>query len=91
MKHPLRENLEVEDVGGTSWIQCARCGERHCKADQDWRTFCKVQLRPATSAGKLMADLTGQYLLRQVYCPSCGVLLETDFVEDGGDHEGGRA
>jgi hypothetical protein len=91
MKHPLRENLEIEDAEGTPWIQCARCQKRHCRPDQDWRAYCKVQLRPPTSAGSLMADLTGQYLLRQIYCPSCAALLETDFVEEGSDDASGRA
>ena len=42
----------------------------------------KIQLLPPTKAGALMADLNGKYLLRQNYCPSCAVLLDTDFVEE---------
>jgi hypothetical protein len=37
-----------------------------------------------------MSDLNGQYLLRQIYCPSCAVLLDTDFVEEN-SHDAGRA
>ena len=33
-------------------------------------------------AGALMSVLNGQYVLRQRYCPSCAVLLETDFIEE---------
>jgi nicotinamidase-related amidase len=29
-----------------------------------------------------MSDLVGQFLLEQLYCPSCGALLNTDLVED---------
>ena len=81
MRHPLRENLEITDASGTDWISCSRCRFQYCRADQDWREFCKTRLLPARNAGDLMSLLDGQYLLRQLYCPSCAALLETDFVE----------
>jgi hypothetical protein len=28
-----------------------------------------------------MGLLDGEYLLRQLYCPSCAALVDTDFVE----------
>jgi len=90
MNHPLRENLENHVGDGGEWIRCSRCQHTHCRGDQDWRQFCKVRLSPPTKAGGLMADLTGQYLLRQIYCPSCGVLLDTDLVEEEGQ-DGRRA
>jgi hypothetical protein len=36
---------------------------------------------PPTKAGPLMADLEGQYLLEQLYCPSCAALFDTQVVE----------
>ena len=59
-----------------------------CRAGEDWRQFCKVRLLPPTTAGSLMSDLNGQYLLRQIYCPSCAVLLDTDFVEENSNDPG---
>jgi acetone carboxylase gamma subunit len=82
MSRPLRENLEIHAGDDGDWIRCRRCRHTHCRADQDWRAFCKVRLLPPTQAGELMADLTGHYLLRQIYCPSCGALLDTDLVEE---------
>jgi len=29
-----------------------------------------------------MKELVGHFLLEQLYCPSCGVLLNTDLVEE---------
>ena len=81
MRHPLRENLEIADATGTDWIFCSRCRFQYCRADQDWREFCKVRLLPPANAGSLMSILDGQYLLRQFYCPACAALLDTDFVE----------
>lgn len=81
MRHPLRENLEITDASGTDTICCSRCRFQYCRADQDWREFCKTRLLPPANAGSLMAVLEGDYLLRQLYCPSCAALVDTDFVE----------
>ncbi len=48
---------------------------KYCRAGEDWREFSKTRLLPPTKAGALMSVLNGQYLLRQLYCPSCAVLL----------------
>lgn len=90
MNHPLRENLEIYTDDKGEWVRCSRCQRTHCRANQDWRQFCKVRLLPPNRAGRLMAELNGQYLLRQIYCPSCGVLLDTDLVEEE-KHGTGRA
>jgi hypothetical protein len=82
MNHPLRANLEIAIIDGTEWVRCGKCQRKHCRADQDWRQFCKVLFLPPTRAGALMSELNGQYLLRQIYCPSCAVLLDTNFVEE---------
>jgi hypothetical protein len=82
MNHPLRANIEIVILDGTEWVRCAKCQRKHCRVDEDWRQYCKVRFLPPTKAGRLMSDLNGQYLLRQYYCPSCAVLLETDFVEE---------
>jgi hypothetical protein len=81
MRHPLRENLEIVDADSIDWILCTRCRFKYCRADQDWREFCKVRLSPPSKAGNLMSILEGHYLMRQLYCPSCAALLDTDFVE----------
>lgn len=36
---------------------------------------------PPIHAGALMTDLEGFYLLEKLYCPSCGVLLDSDLLE----------
>jgi hypothetical protein len=90
MTHPLRENLAVVVLDGTEWIHCSKCEHRFCRADQDWRRFGKVRLLPPTKAGGLMSVLSGNYLLRQICCPSCAVLLDTNFVEESSD-DAGRA
>ena len=80
MSYPLRENLEIF-TNAETWIRCTRCLHLLCTADKDWRKACKIKLLPPIKAGPLMNDLTGYFLLEQLYCPSCGVLLDTSVVE----------
>lgn len=91
MSHPLRENLEIhaDELGDV--VRCAKCHHIYCRADEDWQGFCAVRLFPPTKAGKLMEPLAGQYLLRQLYCPSCGALLDTDLVEEEKNESAGRS
>ena len=86
MTHPLRANLEITEASGTYMVCCSRCGFQYCRADQEWREFCKTRLLPPRNAGALMSILDEEYLLRQLYCPSCAALLETDFVEAKPQH-----
>jgi hypothetical protein len=81
MRHPLRENIEITQASGIEMICCSRCDFQYCRAGQDWREFCIVRLLPPRNAGDLMSLLDEQYLLRQLYCPSCAALVDTDFVE----------
>lgn len=80
MSHPLRENLELFEDANQRWIRCARCLHLLCDASQDWKKVCKRRRQTPTAAGPLMADLVGQFQLEQLFCPGCGVLLNTDFV-----------
>lgn len=81
MSHSLRENLEIVHLNGADSIHCSQCGFRYCHADQNWREFCKTRLLTPANAGSLMSVLDSQYLMRQLYCPSCAALLETEFIE----------
>jgi len=81
MSHPLRENLEVVSESGVDSICCSKCQHRYCRADEDWRLFSTVRLSAPTHAGRLFADLESSYFLRQLFCPSCATLVETDFIE----------
>ncbi len=80
MKHPLRENLEVHSDDGETQIRCAKCSFILAFGDGDWRQASKRKLWPPTKAGPLMSELSDQYLLEQLYCPSCGALFDTSVV-----------
>ena len=88
MNHPLRENLEVFSDPSGEWIRCTRCSHIFCHTGEDWKKASRVRLLPPTAAGPLMKELVGHFLLEQLYCPTCGALLNTDVVEE--KKEGGH-
>ena len=82
MNYPFRENLEVERRADGDWIRCARCTHALSRFAEDWRTACRRRLFQPTQAGPLMKILEGRYLLEKLYCPSCGVLINAQMVEE---------
>jgi hypothetical protein len=81
MNHPLRENLEVYRDERGSWTRCTSCLGILCSAEQDWKKACKRKTSLPTKAGPLMKDLVGQFVLEQIYCPSCGALMNSELIE----------
>lgn len=82
MSYPLRENLEVVSEPAGKAIRCARCSHVFCQLGKDWKKKCRRKTFPPTKAGPLINDLVGHYLLEKLYCPSCGVLLDSEMVEE---------
>ena len=81
MTRPVWENLELYVGGqGCGVIRCTTCSHVFCEEGSDWRIAAERRLSPPTEAGPLMCDLIGQFMLEQLLCPSCGVLLNTDLV-----------
>jgi hypothetical protein len=85
MSYLLRENLELFTGPQGAQIRCARCQHVFCGAGEDWKPASRVRLLPPTAAGPLMSGASGKYVLQQNTCPSCGVLLDTDLIEEKKD------
>ena len=83
MKRPFRENLEVDTGSGTPRVVCTRCGFVF-GTEADWKQQSHRKLSPPTAAGPLMTGLEGQFLLQQLFCPSCKTLLDSEIVEAAG-------
>jgi acetone carboxylase gamma subunit len=81
MSYPYRENLEVLDDSSNKMIRCSRCAQMLCRLGEDWKKTCTRRMFPPVRAGALMNDLVGHYLLEKLYCPSCGVLLDSNLLE----------
>ena len=85
MSYPLRENLELFTGPEGAQIRCTQCRHVFCRAGEDWKQATQVRLLPPTAAGPLMGEARGKYVLQQNACPSCGVLLDTDLIEQKKD------
>ena len=81
MNRPFRENLELAELDGGSWIQCSQCGHRLAAASDDWRAQCVVKRLPPRSMGPHRELLEGRLMLEERYCPNCGVTLDADVVD----------
>jgi nicotinamidase-related amidase len=85
MTYLLRENLELFSGSQDAVIRCAKCQHVFCAAGNDWKPASRIRLLPPTAAGPLMSEASGKYVLQQNICPSCGVLLDTDLIEQKKD------
>lgn len=81
MRYPYRENLEVFENGSDKMIRCNRCFQVLCRLGEDWKETATRRTFSPTHAGVLLNHLEGYYQLEKLYCPSCGVLLESDMLE----------
>jgi hypothetical protein len=93
-RHPVRENLEVVQLADGAWVRCSRCGHVLCREGDDWTQACHTKQLPPTRAGALMEPLVGGFVLEQISCPSCAVVLNTEVEEIAApdvDFGGGRS
>jgi N-methylhydantoinase B len=77
--HPGSELVEGDD-DLRRVATCSKC-QGKLSDSAEWRDGCLVKALSPTEAGPLMKDLVGHFELRQLYCPSCGALLETELKE----------
>jgi nicotinamidase-related amidase len=81
MNQPIRENLELAERDGASWIQCARCQHRLSSAGEDWHRHCIVKRLPPKNMGPHRELLRGRFDLEEHYCPGCGVTLDATIID----------
>lgn len=74
--------LGIHEANGETAICCVRCQHSLCVLGWDWRAACLVRFFPPTKAGPTRKELVGHFLLKELYCPACGRLLEAEWVED---------
>jgi N-methylhydantoinase B len=80
--HPLQESLAIRTVNGARNVECTKCSFTICAADQDWRELAASRRVVPSTTGPLMAVLNGQFLVEQLSCPGCGVLLNSEIVPE---------
>jgi acetone carboxylase gamma subunit len=80
----LGYHLERTAIDGTESIVCSDCGERLCKASENYKLHALSRTMEMQEAGPLLNDPT-EYVddemeFRQYYCPGCATLLENEVI-----------
>jgi N-methylhydantoinase B len=76
----LSSNLYVDSVNGKEMVHC-RCGFMLGPGDKDVKSFLSVKRTDLSKAGPNVnphALGAGRFFLREYYCPSCLLLIETE-------------
>ena len=80
------ENLEVVEEGGKKIFKCGRCGYTLGPAADGYRKYAlKNELPREWGQEELPLPKVDLYVLRQFYCPGCGVMFEVDFAVKGSE------
>jgi N-methylhydantoinase B len=74
----ISEYLQRTGDGGT---QCTWCGTEVAAVGRDWKDDAALRRLPAERAGPLRTA-SGEFFLIEVYCPTCGTLLDTDLAAE---------
>ena len=82
MNRSIRENLELAEFDGVTFVRCARCGHRLSAAGEDWHAHCVVKRLPPGNMGPHRELLLGRFKLEEHYCPGCGVTLDASVVAE---------
>jgi acetone carboxylase gamma subunit len=71
----------IKDTAGNPVIRCRKCSTDLGPAAQSYKAYAKERRRPISQAGVQYVARGRQdnpFELREYYCPSCFVLLDTD-------------
>lgn len=78
----LLEYLETTEVAGKVVYKCLKCGYVLGSATEDYKDFALKRTQPSSKAQPAFLKVKGkEFVLREYYCPSCGVMFEVDFVQ----------
>jgi acetone carboxylase gamma subunit len=56
---------------------CMKCKNELGSTDQDWKTYAMKHIAPLSKAQPTeLANETERFMLREYYCPYCGVMFE---------------
>jgi N-methylhydantoinase B/oxoprolinase/acetone carboxylase alpha subunit len=74
----------VEDKNGRKVAVCSRCGLGYCEASQNFEFYCLIYERDGKEIyPDRLAGSKDWYILREFYCPGCGVQVEVEATPPG--------
>ena len=77
----IYDNLELVKIDGKKVYRCLKCGYVLGPTTEDYKDFALKNEAPLTKCQpEFLASKTGSFVLREYYCPGCGVMFEVDMV-----------
>lgn len=77
----IYENLELVRKGGREVYRCLECGHVLGPITEDYKDFALKNEAPISKCQPaVLAGETGRFVLREYYCPECGIMFEVDMV-----------
>jgi N-methylhydantoinase B len=77
----VNANLSIVQSSDGATFRC-RCGELLARAEENFKEYLAWAEMPCSAAGPY-TTAAPEFVLRELYCPACYVLLEVDVVEKG--------
>jgi acetone carboxylase gamma subunit len=80
----LLEYLEATETGGKTVYSCLKCGHVLGPASGDYKNLALRKTVPISKAQPALlasyAVKSETFVMREYYCPACGVMFEVDMV-----------
>ncbi|MFC1910740.1 acetone carboxylase subunit gamma [Chloroflexota bacterium] len=80
----LLEYMETIEQNGDVKYKCSKCGHIIGSAREDYKSLVKKRTVPISKAQPAyLADYavkSNTFVMREYYCPKCGVMFEVDMV-----------
>lgn len=84
MAQRISESLELVEQNGKSQIKCSKCKQVLCTAEENYKLSAVYAEFPLSKAGpKYFFRPSDKFILREYYCPSCGILFEVEMLPKG--------
>jgi len=80
----LLEYLETTEVKGEIAYKCLKCGYILGPVIENYKNLALTRTVSASKASPaFLASESGDFVLKEYYCPNCGVMFEVDIVQKG--------
>jgi len=80
-EYRLGANLDVVTGGDEYYTVCDGCTTALAPVEENWKPYASIAEYPVSRTGSNTAAPEG-YVLRECYCPACGVLLDTEVAQE---------
>jgi acetone carboxylase gamma subunit len=80
MSFKVNEYVTIEHSSGQLVVKCAKCGQKLCSGNQQWKDHVPRIESPLSKAGPRRSS-SGKFVLREYVCPRCAVVLDVEVTQ----------